>query len=755
MAAGRGKGDPMAGLLSGLGGIDPNLFNKPTMGQLKNKQQSPAVPPKPVIHSSRPDTIAAVGSPVRSEAGPSDSFSSQRSPATKTNPERPGAVADDLDSLFGSAKPSAAPSNAGSTPAQMMDCLVTFKAIKDQLVMHSTKRTATPSAHLQGPLSPNDRTCFPLDHQSQSPAMGSPLKARAVPHCPAGSPGTSASPLSSLGRPQRTPSLRARRTSDDGRASRKGPLEEGASPAAEAASGGRHPDPYMHEDPYMGGGQSSGRVQGSGNVEQTAKQWLTGGQKWLKSAGKKLATVAKESASEIQKRLETVDVKMQKGKGMRVGDDGEEVPAYYHQWAAKIQDMSPARQADVLDQLGEEDRLIVQRILDHAAVQRSNDSAMSGIFHSQRSRTRPVSPTGSDSSPPPPPYPGAAGTSRTGNSRPSTRPASPQAERPGDSRKAAQAEPVGSSAGSVSARGQTSAQQKPKSAADLGIFDFESQSSAELEETRAESRAAGSRAAESRVAEAEPVTAAPQRTSAPAQHSQQRPQQPAPIEADFLGFGSSQEAAEETFMPDSPPADSSQGSVVNAGAGAGHKAVPKPVPKAAPASMIDFGDEAKLLAENPDLYKGLEEVAGEPAYRKELREKRLREMHQRMQTQLAEKLARDAAESSEKEEKVDLRGRIVKPRIDAWTQGKKDNIRALLSTLHTVLWEGSGWNPPGMTDLVETGKVKKQYMKANLIIHPDKVKQKGGTVEQIVIADMAFDVLKTAWAKFESGELRK
>jgi hypothetical protein len=46
-------------------------------------------------------------------------------------------------------------------------------------------------------------------------------------------------------------------------------------------------------------------------------------------------------------------------------------------------------------------------------------------------------------------------------------------------------------------------------------------------------------------------------------------------------------------------------------------------------------------------------------------------MHQRMQSQLAEKLARDAAESSEKEEKVDLRGRVVKPRIDAWTQGKK------------------------------------------------------------------------------------
>ena len=88
MAAGRGKGDPMAGLLSNLGGIDPNLFNKPTMGQLKNK--SPAVPPKPVTPAPRSDTIAAVGSPVRTDAGPSDSFTSQRSNATRTKPERPG-----------------------------------------------------------------------------------------------------------------------------------------------------------------------------------------------------------------------------------------------------------------------------------------------------------------------------------------------------------------------------------------------------------------------------------------------------------------------------------------------------------------------------------------------------------------------------------------------------------------------------------------------------------------------------------------
>ena len=52
-----------------------------------------------------------------------------------------------------------------------------------------------------------------------------------------------------------------------------------------------------------------------------------------------------------------------------------------------------------------------------------------------------------------------------------------------------------------------------------------------------------------------------------------------------------------------------------------------------------------------------------------------------------------------------------------------------------MLWEGSGWNAPQMTDLVETGKVKKQYMKANLIIHPDKVQ-----LPVFTILDLGFEV---------------
>lgn len=57
-----------------------------------------------------------------------------------------------------------------------------------------------------------------------------------------------------------------------------------------------------------------------------------------------------------------------------------------------------------------------------------------------------------------------------------------------------------------------------------------------------------------------------------------------------------------------------------------------------------------------------------------------------------------------------------------WIEGKERNIRALLSTLHTVLWEGeTRWKPVSMADLVTPDQVKKYYRKAVLVVHPDKV----------------------------------
>ncbi|CAG11595.1 unnamed protein product, partial [Tetraodon nigroviridis] len=82
-----------------------------------------------------------------------------------------------------------------------------------------------------------------------------------------------------------------------------------------------------------------------------------------------------------------------------------------------------------------------------------------------------------------------------------------------------------------------------------------------------------------------------------------------------------------------------------------------------------------------------------------------------------------------------------------WIEGKERNIRALLSTMHTVLWEGeTRWKPVGMADLVTPEQVKKVYRKAVLVVHPDKAT--GQPYEQY--AKMIFMELNDAWSEFES-----
>lgn len=93
----------------------------------------------------------------------------------------------------------------------------------------------------------------------------------------------------------------------------------------------------------------------------------------------------------------------------------------------------------------------------------------------------------------------------------------------------------------------------------------------------------------------------------------------------------------------------------------------------------------------------------------------------------------------------------LKLKLQDWTEGKERNIRALLSTLHTVLWDGeSRWTPVGMADLVTPGQVKKQYRRAVLVVHPDKAQ--GQPYEQH--ARLIFMELSDAWAEFESQGCR-
>lgn len=56
------------------------------------------------------------------------------------------------------------------------------------------------------------------------------------------------------------------------------------------------------------------------------------------------------------------------------------------------------------------------------------------------------------------------------------------------------------------------------------------------------------------------------------------------------------------------------------------------------------------------------------------------------------------------------------------TEGKKNNIRALLCSMHTVLWTDAKWQKCEMHQLVTPADVKKAYRKACLAVHPDKVR---------------------------------
>ncbi|XP_052865574.1 cyclin-G-associated kinase [Anopheles cruzii] len=81
-----------------------------------------------------------------------------------------------------------------------------------------------------------------------------------------------------------------------------------------------------------------------------------------------------------------------------------------------------------------------------------------------------------------------------------------------------------------------------------------------------------------------------------------------------------------------------------------------------------------------------------------------------------------------------------------WTEGKKSNIRALLCTVHTILWPGAKWTKCEMHQLVTAADVKKIYRKACLAVHPDK---HTGT-ENESMAKLIFMELNNAWTEFES-----
>ncbi|XP_031363850.1 GATA zinc finger domain-containing protein 4-like [Apis dorsata] len=99
--------------------------------------------------------------------------------------------------------------------------------------------------------------------------------------------------------------------------------------------------------------------------------------------------------------------------------------------------------------------------------------------------------------------------------------------------------------------------------------------------------------------------------------------------------------------------------------------------------------------------------------------------------------------------------KIIDPdrlKIVEWTEGKKGNLRALLSSLHMVLWsEDNRWQRCEMHQLVTTADVKKAYRKACLAVHPDK---QAGTANEN-IAKLIFMELNNAWNIFKNDALQQ
>lgn len=59
-----------------------------------------------------------------------------------------------------------------------------------------------------------------------------------------------------------------------------------------------------------------------------------------------------------------------------------------------------------------------------------------------------------------------------------------------------------------------------------------------------------------------------------------------------------------------------------------------------------------------------------------------------------------------------------------------------------ILGPGSGWQPIPLTEVITSVAVKKAYRKATLCVHPDKLQQRGASIQQKYICEKVFDLLK-------------
>ena len=130
---------------------------------------------------------------------------------------------------------------------------------------------------------------------------------------------------------------------------------------------------------------------------------------------------------------------------------------------------------------------------------------------------------------------------------------------------------------------------------------------------------------------------------------------------------------------------------------------------------------------------------------------RYKEMQDSQAKALQEVRQREAKKKADEAEEDEVRKRL-EPKIKAWSEehGKKKQLRALLGTLHTILWPGARWKQISIGDMLDRSKCKKFYHKATLVVHPDKTHDLDA--EKRFLAKRIFDALSQAKVEFDAAK---
>jgi hypothetical protein len=130
---------------------------------------------------------------------------------------------------------------------------------------------------------------------------------------------------------------------------------------------------------------------------------------------------------------------------------------------------------------------------------------------------------------------------------------------------------------------------------------------------------------------------------------------------------------------------------------------------------------------------------------------RVSELKATQQKAVEEVRAREVAKKEQENEEDTVRARL-EPIIKKWSEehGKKKQLRALLASLHTVLWPEAQWKPVNLGDLLDDKKCKLYFHKASRVVHPDKTMEL--SIEHRFLAKRIFDALSQAKADYDDGK---